>query len=188
MAKTLNRTRDEPWQLKTPPGTADCTMHVDEKDGKKIVVWTVGKKVLHDDARCIDDRVGMLKKAKDRVELAGADEQKAAPPLAAFFGVIALIGCSTPLRDPRPPETRIDALHLVVSIRDVTVNLETDCGIEQSMERREFDVLSERIGQDDWRMIILLNQIPALELFTDTGRFECGIASKAFGSDEAKKK
>ena len=61
------------------------------------------------------------------------------------------------------------------------MNLETTCGIEQSLQRRDFNVLSERIGEDDWRMMIFLNQIPALEIFTDTGNFDCGIASKAFG-------
>ena len=29
-------------QLKTPPGTSDYTMHKDVKDGKKILVCTVG--------------------------------------------------------------------------------------------------------------------------------------------------
>jgi hypothetical protein len=32
MAK-LDRTKANPWLLKTPPGTAEYTMHVDEKDG-----------------------------------------------------------------------------------------------------------------------------------------------------------
>jgi len=26
---TLNRTKANPWQLKTPPGTSEYTMHVD---------------------------------------------------------------------------------------------------------------------------------------------------------------
>jgi hypothetical protein len=76
MATNLNRTKDNPWQLKTPPGTSEYTMHTDEKDGKKILVCTVGKTVLHYDARCVEDLVKMLKKAGDWVELGGADEQK----------------------------------------------------------------------------------------------------------------
>ncbi len=32
MAK-LDRTKSNPWALKTPPGTAEYTMHVDENDG-----------------------------------------------------------------------------------------------------------------------------------------------------------
>ena len=64
--------------LKTAPGTADYTMHVDEKDGVPILVCTVGKTVLHYDARCVDDLHTMLKATGDWVELGGADEQKPA--------------------------------------------------------------------------------------------------------------
>jgi hypothetical protein len=77
MAK-LDRTKDKPWALKTPPGTSAYTMHADEKDGKPVLVCTVGKTVLLYDARCIDDLHKMLKAAKDWVELGGADEQKPA--------------------------------------------------------------------------------------------------------------
>ena len=78
MATNLNRPKDKPWQLKTPPGTSEYTMHTDEKDGTRVLVCTVGKTVLHYDARCVDDLVKMLKKAGDWVELGGADEQKPA--------------------------------------------------------------------------------------------------------------
>jgi hypothetical protein len=64
--------------LKTPPGTAEYTMHVDQKDGVKVLVCTVGTTVLFYDARCIDDLYAMLKAAGDWVELGGADEQKLA--------------------------------------------------------------------------------------------------------------
>ena len=74
----LNRMKTNPWNLKTPPGTAEFTMHVDEKDGVKILVCTVGKTVLHYDARCIADLHAMLQAAGDWVELGGADEQKPA--------------------------------------------------------------------------------------------------------------
>ncbi len=74
----LDRTKDKPWALKTPPGTSEYTMHVDEKDGVKILVCTVGKTILHYDARCIDDLRRMLEGAGDWVELGGADEQKPA--------------------------------------------------------------------------------------------------------------
>jgi len=53
-------------------------MHTDEKDGKKILVCTVGSTVLHYDARCFSDLHAMLQKAGDWVELGGADEQKPA--------------------------------------------------------------------------------------------------------------
>jgi hypothetical protein len=78
MATLLNRTKDNPWKLKTPPGTSEFTIHMDERDGKKILACTVGTTVLHYDARCIDDLHAMLKTVGDWVELGGADEQKSA--------------------------------------------------------------------------------------------------------------
>jgi hypothetical protein len=75
---TLTRTKQNPWQLKTPPGTSEFTMHVDEKDGIKVLVCTVGKTVLLYNAHCIDDLHKVLKAASDWVELGGADEQKPA--------------------------------------------------------------------------------------------------------------
>lgn len=78
MTTPLNRPKDDPWQLKTALGTSGYSMHTDEKDGKKILVCTVGSTVLHYDARCVDDLHAWLKKAGDWVELGGADEQKLA--------------------------------------------------------------------------------------------------------------
>jgi hypothetical protein len=75
---TLDRTKADPWMLKTPPGTAEYTIYVDEKDGVRVLVCTVGKTVLLYDARCVDDLHAMLKAAGDWVELGGADEQKPA--------------------------------------------------------------------------------------------------------------
>ncbi|MEO8452333.1 MAG: DUF6855 family protein [Gemmatimonadota bacterium] len=77
---TLNRTKDNPWKLKTPPGTAEYTMHAESRDGKQVLVCTVGKTVLLYDARCIDDLSAMLGAKGDWVELGGADEQKPAKP------------------------------------------------------------------------------------------------------------
>jgi hypothetical protein len=64
--------------LKTPPLTSEYTMHNDEKDGKEILVCTVGKTVLQYDAKILDDMHAMLKKHKDWMELGSADEQKPA--------------------------------------------------------------------------------------------------------------
>lgn len=75
---TLERNKANPWVLKTPPGTSEYTIYVDEKDGVRVLVCTVGKTVLFYDASCIDDLYAMLKAAGDWVELGGADEQKAA--------------------------------------------------------------------------------------------------------------
>lgn len=70
------RTKDKPWKLKTPPGSSEYTMHVDEKDGKEVLVCTVGKTVLLYDIRCINDLHVMLKKHGDWMDLGGGDEQK----------------------------------------------------------------------------------------------------------------
>ncbi len=70
------RNKDNPWKLKTPPNTSEYTMHVDEKDGKEVLVCTVGKTVLLYDMRCINDLHAMLKKHGDWMDLGGADEQK----------------------------------------------------------------------------------------------------------------
>ena len=72
------RGKDDPWKLETPPGTSEYTMHVEEKDARRVLVCTVGKTVLHYDARCIADLDAMLKTAGGWVELGGADEQKPA--------------------------------------------------------------------------------------------------------------
>ena len=75
---TLNRTKADPWQLKTAPGTSEYSMHIEEKDGKSVLACTVGKTALFYDARCIDDLHKMLKAKADWVELGGTDEQKPA--------------------------------------------------------------------------------------------------------------
>lgn len=72
------RAKDKPWKLKTPPGTSEYTMHVEEKDGKEVLVCTVGKTVLLYDFRCLADLHAMLKKHGDWLDLGGADEQKPA--------------------------------------------------------------------------------------------------------------
>lgn len=51
-------------------------MHRDKKDGKDVLVCTVGKTVLLYDARCLDDLHKTLKKHGDWMELGSADEQK----------------------------------------------------------------------------------------------------------------
>ena len=75
---SLTRTKANPWVLKTPPGTSEFTMHVDERDGVRVLVCTVGKTVLLYDARCIDDLHAMLKSHGDWMLLGSADEQKPA--------------------------------------------------------------------------------------------------------------
>lgn len=76
----LDRTKENPWALKTPPGTSEYTMHVEERDGTQVLVCTVGNTVLLYDARCIDDLHAMLKAHGDWMPLGSADEQKEAAP------------------------------------------------------------------------------------------------------------
>ncbi|MFO0615550.1 MAG: hypothetical protein U0414_23350 [Polyangiaceae bacterium] len=71
-------TKAKPTNLKTPPLTSDYTMHAETIDGREVIVCTVGKTVLHYDARAIDDLHAMLKKHGDWMELGSADEQKPA--------------------------------------------------------------------------------------------------------------
>jgi hypothetical protein len=71
-------TKDSPMALKTPPLTSEYTMHVDTKDGKEILVCTVGKTVLHYNIDCLNDLHTMLKNHGDWMELGSADEQKPA--------------------------------------------------------------------------------------------------------------
>jgi hypothetical protein len=73
---TLEGTKENPWKLKTPPQTSEYEMYRDEKDGKAILVCTVGKTVLHYDYRCVEDLHAMLKQHGDWMELGSADEQK----------------------------------------------------------------------------------------------------------------
>ncbi|MEO6723295.1 MAG: DUF6855 family protein [Ferruginibacter sp.] len=71
-------TKEDPWKLNTPPGTSAYEMYKDVKDGKEVIVCTVGKTVLLYDAKCLNDLHAMLKKQGDWMDLGGADEQKPA--------------------------------------------------------------------------------------------------------------
>ena len=70
----------DPWRLQTPPLTSEFTMHRDVRDGRDVLVCTVGKTVLFYDARCLGDLHAMLTSAGTWVELGSADEQKEAKP------------------------------------------------------------------------------------------------------------
>jgi hypothetical protein len=71
-------TKEDPWVLKTPPLSSEYTMHKDEKDGKEVLVCTVGKTVLYYDYQALADLQAFLKQHGDWVELGSADEQKLA--------------------------------------------------------------------------------------------------------------
>jgi len=71
-------TKEQPWVLKTPPGTSEFTMYRDESLDPPALVCTVGTTVLRYDLRCINDLHTMLKKHGDWMLLGSADEQKPA--------------------------------------------------------------------------------------------------------------
>jgi len=71
-------TKEQPWQLKTPPGSSEYQMYRDEAPDPPVLVCTVGKTVLHYDLRCIKDLHAMLTAHGDWMPLGGADEQKPA--------------------------------------------------------------------------------------------------------------
>ena len=75
---TGSGTKDDPWQLTTPPGTSAYTIHRDDTSDPAILVCVVGKTTLTYQARCLDDLHAMLSEAGDWVPLGGADEQKPA--------------------------------------------------------------------------------------------------------------
>ncbi len=78
--KFENRTKDNPWLLKTPPNTSEYIMYIDEKDSKKVIVCVVGKTTLLYDYDAIHDVYEMLKSHGDWMDLGGADEQKPTKP------------------------------------------------------------------------------------------------------------
>ena len=73
-------TANDPWHLKTPPGTSEYTAYRDEAADPPALVVQVGKTQLRYHLRCVDDLVAMLKKAGSWVLLGSADEQKPAAP------------------------------------------------------------------------------------------------------------
>ena len=73
-------TKDDPWQLKTPPGTSEYTMYRDDSVDPPLIVCQVGSTKLTYLARAIDDLHVMLKAHGDWMELGAADEQKPTTP------------------------------------------------------------------------------------------------------------
>jgi len=81
MAKVAAKARgtaEDPWVLKTPPGTSEYKMYRDEASQPASLVCVVGTTKLSYQLRCIDDLHAMLKKHGDWMLLGSADEQKPA--------------------------------------------------------------------------------------------------------------
>ena len=73
-------TKDDPWNLKTPPLTSDYQMYRDDSGDPPVIVCVVGSTKLGYLWRAVDDLHAMLKANGDWVPLGAADEQKDAAP------------------------------------------------------------------------------------------------------------
>jgi hypothetical protein len=73
-------TKDDPWQLKTPPGTSEYQMYKDDSADPPVIVCVVGSTKLGYLWRAVDDLHSMLKRHGDWMPLGAADEQKDAAP------------------------------------------------------------------------------------------------------------
>ena len=73
-------TKADPWVLKTPPGTSEYLMYIDDAASPPAIVCQVGSTQLKYDKRAIDDLHAMLTAHGDWMDLGTADEQKAAKP------------------------------------------------------------------------------------------------------------
>ena len=71
-------TKDDPWQLTTPPGTSEYMMYKDEAADPPQIVCQVGSTKLIYQLRAIEDLHAMLTALGDWIPLGGADEQKPA--------------------------------------------------------------------------------------------------------------
>ena len=71
-------TKQDPWELKTPPGTSSYTMYRDEQADPPALVCQVGSTTLKYRLRAIEDLHAWLKGQGDWVPLGAADEKKPA--------------------------------------------------------------------------------------------------------------
>ena len=69
-------TKENPWTLKTPPGTAEFQAYRDTAADPPALVVQVGKTQLRYHLRCLEDLRAMLKAHGDWMLLGSADEQK----------------------------------------------------------------------------------------------------------------
>jgi hypothetical protein len=79
LRSTAAGTKEDPWVLKTPPGTSEYQMWRNESADPPALVCQVGSTQLKYHLRAIDDLHAMLKQRGDWMPLGAADEQKPAP-------------------------------------------------------------------------------------------------------------
>jgi len=75
---TTEGTKQNPWTLKTPPGTSEFQAHLDRAAHPAALVIQVGKTELRYQLRCIEDLHAMLTAHGDWMLLGSADEEKPA--------------------------------------------------------------------------------------------------------------
>jgi hypothetical protein len=93
-------TREDPWILRTPPGSSEYRMYRDEQADPPALVCVVGTTTLSYHLRAIEDLHAMLVEHGDWIALGSADEQKpaaadtveawarsASNPVGGFYGL-----------------------------------------------------------------------------------------------------
>lgn len=78
MAANGSGTTEDPWILRTPPGTSEYRMWRDEAADPPTLVCQVGSTRLGYQLRCLEDLRAMLQELGDWMPLGSADEQKPA--------------------------------------------------------------------------------------------------------------
>jgi hypothetical protein len=73
-------TKEDPWVLKTPPGSSAYSMYADNEADPPALVCQVGSTTLKYKLEAIEDLHAWLVAQGDWVPLGAADEQKAAAP------------------------------------------------------------------------------------------------------------
>ena len=72
-------TKQDPWRLRTAPGSSEYEMWRDDAADPPLIVCQVGSTKLTYLARAIEDLHAWLREVGDWVPLGGSDEQKPAP-------------------------------------------------------------------------------------------------------------
>ena len=73
-------TKENPWALRTPPGTSAYTMYREQTAEGDTLVCMVGKTKLTYQWRALEDLAAMLREAGDWVPLGSTDEGKDPQP------------------------------------------------------------------------------------------------------------
>lgn len=71
-------TKDDPWELRTAPGTSAYAMYADQSADPPTLVCQVGSTTLKYDLRAVEDLHLWLVEQGDWVDVGAADEQKPA--------------------------------------------------------------------------------------------------------------